>query len=70
MHNAHEGFEMTEAEMDAMFITNKNEIKRMEAEIGSNKSLFISEVVGEEIIEEQYEENDEEQYEGEEILDD
>lgn len=55
MWNAHDNFEMSEAEIDAMFIKNKNEIKRMEAELGNSKSIFISEVVEEEIIEEHYE---------------
>lgn len=62
MFNAHDGFQMTDAEIDAMFIQNKNEIKRMEAELVHTKSLFISEVVEEQIIED-------EQYIDEEALD-
>ncbi|KAL5276477.1 hypothetical protein ACFFRR_001974 [Megaselia abdita] len=60
MFNAHDGFELSDAELDAMFIKNKNEIKRMEAEFGNSKSFFISEIVEEEIIEEEnFEETEE-----------
>lgn len=58
MFNAHDGFEMTEAEIDAMFIQNKNDVKRMEAEIGNSKSLIMTQVVEEQIIEEQYEDEE------------
>lgn len=58
MFNSHDGFEMTDTEIDAMFIQNKNEVKRIEAEIGNSKSIFISQVVEEQIIEENYEDEE------------
>lgn len=53
MFNAHDSYEMADCDIDAMFIKNKNEIKRMEAELGS-KPQFTSEVIfEEEVIHEQ-----------------